>query len=173
MCLHFGFNCLWWQTNQPRSEWLKATAITNHLLIMWIDWELLPLVWLMVSPICLYALSCPTLCDPRGCSPPGCSVHGIVQARILKWAAISSSRGSSWPQGSNLHLTHLLHWQADSLPTARPGKAYGLSGDCSQMVAESGDPTETESPLHEASPNVPSFYRVREVAYGLPGWLSG
>ena len=32
------------------------------------------------------------------CSPPGSSVHGISQARILEWIAISSSRGSSWPR---------------------------------------------------------------------------
>ena len=31
------------------------------------------------------------------CSPPGSSVHGISQARILEWIAISFSRGSSWP----------------------------------------------------------------------------
>ena len=41
---------------------------------------------------------CPTLCDPMGCSLPGSSVHGILQARILEWIAISSSRGSSWPR---------------------------------------------------------------------------
>jgi len=39
--------------------------------------------------------SCPTLCDPIDCSLPGSSVHGILQARILKWVAISFSRGSS------------------------------------------------------------------------------
>ena len=38
----------------------------------------------------------PTPCDPVDCSPPGSSVHGILQARILEWIAISSSRGSSW-----------------------------------------------------------------------------
>ena len=38
---------------------------------------------------------CPTLCDPMDCSPPGSSVHGIFQARILEWVAISFSRGSS------------------------------------------------------------------------------
>ena len=38
------------------------------------------------------AQSCPTLCDPMDCSLPGSSVHGIFQARILKWAAISFSR---------------------------------------------------------------------------------
>ena len=43
----------------------------------------------------LVAQSCPTLCDPMDCSPPGSSVHGILQARILEWVAMPSSRGSS------------------------------------------------------------------------------
>ena len=37
-------------------------------------------------------------CDPMDCSLPGCSVHGILQARILEWVAISFSRGSSSPR---------------------------------------------------------------------------
>ena len=41
------------------------------------------------------AQSCPTLCDSMGCSLPGSSVHGIFQARVLEWVAISFSRGSS------------------------------------------------------------------------------
>ena len=40
--------------------------------------------------------SCLTFCDPMDRSPPGSSVHGILQARILEWVAISFSRGSSW-----------------------------------------------------------------------------
>ena len=40
------------------------------------------------------AQSCPTLCDPMDCSLPGFSVCGILQARILKWVAISFSRRS-------------------------------------------------------------------------------
>ena len=43
-------------------------------------------------------------CNPMLYNPPGSSVHGISQARVLEWAAISFSKGSS----------HLLHWQADS-----------------------------------------------------------
>ena len=42
--------------------------------------------------------SCLTLCDPLDYSLPGSSVHGILQARILEWVAISFSRGSSWPR---------------------------------------------------------------------------
>ena len=38
------------------------------------------------------AQSCPTLRDPVDCSPPGSSVHGILQARILEWVAISFSK---------------------------------------------------------------------------------
>ena len=38
---------------------------------------------------------CPTLCDLMDYSLPGSSVHGILQARILKWVVISSSKGSS------------------------------------------------------------------------------
>ena len=35
---------------------------------------------------------CPTLCDPMDRSPPGSSVHGILQARILEWAALPATR---------------------------------------------------------------------------------
>ena len=44
------------------------------------------------------AQSCQILCDPMGCSPPVSSAHGIFQARIPGWVAISYSRGSSWPR---------------------------------------------------------------------------
>ena len=43
---------------------------------------------------CLVAQSCPTLLQPHGLS----SVHGISQAIVLEWVAISSSKGSSWPR---------------------------------------------------------------------------
>ena len=42
------------------------------------------------------------------CSPPGSSVHGILQARILEWVAISSSRGIFLTQGSNLLLLNVF-----------------------------------------------------------------
>ena len=41
-----------------------------------------------------WAQSCLTLWDLMDCSPPGSSVHGISQARILEWVAVSFSRGS-------------------------------------------------------------------------------
>ena len=45
----------------------------------------------------LVAKSCPALCDPTDCSLLGSSVHGISQARILEWVAISFCRESSQP----------------------------------------------------------------------------
>ena len=40
--------------------------------------------------------SCPTLSNPMGCSPPGSSIHGIFQARVLEWGAISFSNAWKW-----------------------------------------------------------------------------
>ena len=47
---------------------------------------------------CMHAQLCLTLCDPLDCSPPVCFVHGISQARILEWVAISFSWGFSPPK---------------------------------------------------------------------------
>ena len=44
--------------------------------------------------VCAKLQSCLTLYDPMDCSPPGSSALGILQARILEWVAVSSSRGS-------------------------------------------------------------------------------
>ena len=41
---------------------------------------------------------CPTLCDPMDYNPSGSSLHGTLQARVLEWVTISSSRGSSHPR---------------------------------------------------------------------------
>ena len=45
---------------------------------------------------------CLTICNPMDCSRPGSSVHGISQARMLKWLAISFSRESSQPRDQTL-----------------------------------------------------------------------
>ena len=46
----------------------------------------------------LVSQSCLTLCDPVDCSPPGSSAHGILQARVLEWVAMPSSRRCSQPR---------------------------------------------------------------------------
>jgi len=48
-----------------------------------------------VLVVCVFTKSSLTLCDPMDCSLPWSPVHGILQAGILEWVAISSSRGSS------------------------------------------------------------------------------
>ena len=53
--------------------------------------------------------SCLTLCDPVDCGLPGSSVHVISQARILKWVATSSSRGSSQPRDPT-HISYIGRW---------------------------------------------------------------
>ena len=62
--------------------------------------------------------SCPTLCDPVDCSPLGSSVHGILQARILEWVALPSSRGSSPPW----HLTCISCIARGFFTAETPGK---------------------------------------------------
>ena len=57
------------------------------------------------------------------CSPPISSVPGILQAGILEWVAIFLLQGIFPSQVSNLHI---LHWQADSLPSEPPGRPSGI-----------------------------------------------
>ena len=59
--------------------------------------------WNILSEV---AQLCPTLCDPMDYSLPGSSVHGIFQARVLEWVAISFSRESSRPKDTNPGLPH-------------------------------------------------------------------
>ena len=58
-------------------------------------------------------------CDPVDCSPPGSSVHGILQVRILEWAAMPSSRGSSPPRDGSC-ISSLL--PTSSVPQERTMK---------------------------------------------------
>ena len=67
------------------------------------------------SEQCLVAQLCLTLCNCMNCSPTGSSVHGIFQARILKWVAIPFSRGSSRPRSNSglLHCRQFLYPLSD------------------------------------------------------------
>ena len=53
---------------------------------------------LVLNEVSEVTQSCPTLCDTMDCSLPGSSIHGIFQARVLEWGAISFSRRSSRPR---------------------------------------------------------------------------
>ena len=69
-----------------------------------------------LSPVQLFV-------TPMDCSPPGSFVHGIFQGRKLEQVVISfAGEGSSQPRDQTCISCGLLHWQADSLPLAPPGK---------------------------------------------------
>ena len=67
---------------------------------------------------------CRTLHNPMGSSQPGSSIHGILQARILEWVPMPSSRRSSWPRDSSHTSFCFLYWQVGSLPLAPTGKPF-------------------------------------------------
>ena len=74
----------------------------------------------MFLGMCVYAKS--ILFDPMACSPPGSSDRGTLQARILEWVAMPSSRGSSPPRDRThvFSISCIGRW--NSLPLAPPGK---------------------------------------------------
>ena len=59
------------------------------------------------------AQSCPTLSDPMDCSPPGSSVHGIFQARVLEWGAITVAMKET----VSIMLAKMLVWVFTLWPT--------------------------------------------------------
>ena len=98
--------------NYSSSYWLKAYALLNTYMTA---------VGLLGELVCYWSLnwsqytypsaaaakslqSCPTLCDPVDGSPPGSSVHGILQARILEWVAISFSNACMLSRLSHVQL---------------------------------------------------------------------
>ena len=87
--------------------------------------------WGSPTPSSLVVQSCPTLCDPVDCSLPGASVHEILQARILEWVAISSSRGSSRPRDQT-HIScigrRILTTEPHGEPTHTPNHIRQTAG---------------------------------------------
>ena len=94
-----------------------------------------------------FAQLCPTLCNPMDCNPPGSSLHGILQARVLQWVAISFSRESSQPRdwtwvscvpGRCFNL-----WATREAPTSQPGvkschwEFYSFKGTTSHCLQPS------------------------------------
>ena len=93
------------------------------------DWA--ELNWTEYNILCVDAKSlqlCLTLCSSMDSSLPGSSVHGILQARILEWIAMPSSRGSSWSRDwTHVSYVSCTDWQVGSLPLVPPGKPNIIS----------------------------------------------
>ena len=68
------------------------------------------------------AQSCPTLSDPMYCSPPGSSIHGIFQARVLEWGAITFS-----PTKSRKYLNNEKSQVLDTFRATLPFSANHVS----------------------------------------------
>ena len=77
-----------WQTNLPTKICLVKAMVFPVVMYGCESWAIKE-SWSEVGQSCL------TLCDPMDCSLPGSSVHGIFQAIVLEWIAISFSRGST------------------------------------------------------------------------------
>ena len=60
--------------------------------------------------------SCPTLCDPMDCSLQGSSIHGVFQARVLEWGAVTFST-SLGRGGKNERRAHLCSSSGLMLPS--------------------------------------------------------
>ena len=119
--------------------------------------------------------SCPTLCDPLDCSLPGSSDHRILQARILEWIAIHSSRGSSWFRNWT-HVSYSSCSAGEFFTTKSLGKPYThththththvavvQSLSCAQLFATSWTVARQASPSSTISQSLLKFMSIELV----------
>ena len=122
----------WWWTGRPgvlqfmwsqkvRHNWVNWTEI---VLDRYSDKHMPPYAFFSpMTCVCAKLLcSCLTLCHSMDSSPPGSLVQGILQARILEWVTMPSSRGSFQPRDQTGISYIYLPQQVGSLPLAQPGK---------------------------------------------------
>ena len=104
-----------------------VSSLVSLINVLWFpEYRMFPSSWLSLCAVLSHSVISDSL-QPMDCSPPGFCIHGILQARILKWVAMPSSGGPSQPQGSNpglllcrqtlYHLSHqgsprILEWVA-------------------------------------------------------------
>ena len=84
---------------------MHESCLTKFIVLFWWYYQQ---TWFILHT-CMHVQSfqsCLTLCEPMDCSPPGSSVHGILQAGILEWVAMPSSKGSSQPR-ARTHISYV------------------------------------------------------------------
>ena len=99
---HIWEICKWWKSHYNFSVWEEDMLFwyASYIFERQDRWKL----WMQINLWCCAYLSAklfqsiPTLCDSMDSNPPGSSVHGILQAQILEWVAISSCRRSFQPR---------------------------------------------------------------------------
>ena len=142
--IHFKVN-----ENETFKTFLDSVSRSSS--VVW--GKIISLEWEIYICVCVYkwvmivAQSCLILCNPMDCSLPGSSVHGILQARLLEWVAISFSRGSSQPRDATLQesLYHLS--QQGSLLLRDISSSVGKEPAC--QVRE--DPLEEGMATHSSN----------------------
>ena len=93
-----------WGNKSPERAWIWLLMcfpiwwMALHFVSPFSAWPILYHTSPSVKCRCVCSHLCPILCYPMDCSPSGSSAHGIFQARILEWVAISFCRGSSPPR---------------------------------------------------------------------------
>ena len=80
-----------------------SEVMQTSWILFWVEVINVPKVTELKFKVCTFCVLCLVtqlfqLLNPKACSPPGSPVHGILQARILEWVAMPSSRGSSQPK---------------------------------------------------------------------------
>ena len=129
--------------------------------------------------VCAKSLQlCPTLCDLMACSPPGSSVHGILQARILRWFAMPSSRGPSRLrdriQVTSHYLRHHHPGQSSSPLLLRSGPQLPSSLTPTQnlvitytTVADTGKASPVSPSSAQSSAKAPILPQVRANIFSM------
>ena len=97
-----------WRQHRPRTMGISRLEVSCRITVC------------VCVCVCVYAQSHPTLCNAMDCSPPVSSVHGILQAKVLEWVAISCSKGSSQPRDKT-HVSCIADRFFTAVP---PGKPY-------------------------------------------------
>ena len=111
---------------------LGATIFINRDFVKWFqlfDSTFFGRIYGVIMMVCMHAKLlqlCLVLCNPMDCSPSGSLVHGILQARLLMWIAMPSSRGSSWPRDRTCipYSSCIAGWFFTSEPPGRPSPVY-------------------------------------------------
>ena len=117
--------------------------------------------------MCMHAQLCLTLCDPMDCSLPGSSVHGIMPARILKWVAISFSKGSSQHRGIEPMSPEAPALAGGFLTTEPPGEDCGWRELDAKCLPFSPDHIQSEAECFGQKKGEHSFLYV--LCYLDPG----
>ena len=101
--------------------------------------------------------------DPMDCSPPGSSVHGILQARILEWVAMPSSRGSSPPRDQTCisctageFFNHWATWEAQKEVMANKFSSVQFSSVAQSCLTLC-------DPMNCSTPGLPVHHQLPEL----------